>query len=403
MNTPNRFDIPQGWDYRKYLLYNEGARRAGAFTELAAQDYYRRHGGPCRFEDNDGLHNKNHIVTLLGYSKVEASGNRHTNWFPWNRFRDVFETLGYACEWLELDEVERGDEKRIFITWNEPTVMELYEAGAVRDGDIVFQKLTSLGKGMEKIDWTADPRAWSREWEWPIYRTVEYLVDLGLNVYAFGCATDPTLAPEKQRIVDRLGERLFWISWGGTPFDWAQVLDAAPKMDGFLYDIAFVGSKWGRVGRGNIDAWDRYLTPLENSAEVKFEKFGGIGAKMVSDEEMVKILRQSRLCPIIHAPSWQAERGVQDRFYTVFLSGRFGVCDNLGAVDLFGDAIADIVTEDPAAYYDTSLHFAKNVGEQLPYIEFMQKRIKEEKNFYVTWRDILSALPETTPETPRHV
>ena len=27
-----------------------------------------------------------YVITLLGYSKINSDGNRHTNWFPWNRF-----------------------------------------------------------------------------------------------------------------------------------------------------------------------------------------------------------------------------------------------------------------------------------------------------------------------------
>ncbi len=390
--------LPSDWDHLKYLLHTPEARMAGAFSEEAAQDFYRKNAGAYTFGGDEALRNKNHIVTLLGYSKVQESGNRHTNWFPWNRFRDAIETIGYQCEWAEIGDIKRSDEARIFITWNEPTALELYQKDVVRPQDIVLQKLTSLGKGMEGVNWTADAREWSKRWEWPLYRTVEYLTDLGLNVFAFGCKTDPSLFPEKQRIVERLQDRIFWIPWGGTPFNWEEIVNAKPKMSDFSYDAAFVGSKWGKVGRGNIDAWDKYLTPLENSTELNFKKFGGIGEKMVSDEEMVEILRQAKLCPIVHAPSWQAERGVQDRFYTVFLSGRFGVCDNYGAADIFGDDILDIITEDKQEYYERSVYFCKNLDEQKPYIENIQRKIKQKHNFYVTWRRILSELPEISQD-----
>ena len=33
----------------------------------------------------------NYIITLLGYTKINNNGNRHTNWFLWNRFKDVFD------------------------------------------------------------------------------------------------------------------------------------------------------------------------------------------------------------------------------------------------------------------------------------------------------------------------
>ncbi len=389
-------DIPHDWDYQRYLLYNWEARVGGAYTEKDARACYSTNGGVFRFDDNEALRNKNHVVTLLGYTSVAASGSRHTNWFPWNRFLDVFKTIGYACEWAEVSQIKRSNESRIFITWNEPTALELYQSDLIRDGDIVLQKLTSLGKGMEDINWTEDPRTWAKNWEWPIYRTVEYLADLGVEVYAFGCATDLSISREKQRIVERLKDRIFWIPWGGTPFDWAQILAAEPKMHGFAIDAAFVGSKWGCVGRGNIDAWEKYIAPFERSQEIRFEKYGGIGDKMVSDDEMVTLLRKSKLCPIVHAPSWQAERGVQDRFYTVFLSGRFGICDNLGAEDLFGAFISDIIAEDPKEYHGKSLYFLKNVDEQEKYIEYIQTKIKQNFNFYVSWYRILCSLPEVS-------
>ena len=45
---------------------------------------------------------ENMIVTLLGYTNTS-----HTNWYPWNRFYDVFTTLGYSVEWTELNKLDR--------------------------------------------------------------------------------------------------------------------------------------------------------------------------------------------------------------------------------------------------------------------------------------------------------
>lgn len=384
---------PLGWDPLRYILYNESARAAGVFTPERALQHYRTHKGPFRFEATE-LPNKTHIVTLLGYTAVKADGDRHTNWFPWNRFFDAYREIGYRTEWIELPELERQGENRIFVTWNEPTSLELYESGKVRAGDIVLQKVTSLGKGMENVDWTGDAESWCRDWEWPLYRTVEYLADIGCAIHAFGCRTAPGISPEKDRIVDRLSDRMHWIPWGGTPFSWPEVLSAQPTIHEFTREAVFIGSKWGRVGRGNIDAWDRYLSPLEKSKEIKFEKFGGIGQQMVSDDDMASILKTAKICPIIHAPSWQAERGIQDRFYTVFLSGRFGICDNLGAIDVIGDEIAEICTIEPQSYFEKTLHFANSIDEQIPYINHVQEKIKQFHNFYVSWFNLLMSLPE---------
>ena len=101
-------------------------------------------------------------------------------------------------------------------------------------------------------------------------------------------------------------------------------------------------------------------------------------------------LQKSKICPIVHSPSWQAEKGVQDRFYSIFLSGRFGICDNLGAIDVFGDEIKEICTEDPKEYYKKSIYFLEHPEEQVKYINFIQSKIKTKYNFYRQWENILN-------------
>lgn len=352
------------------------------------------------FITNDYL--EDYIITLLGY--VEKDGNKHTNWFPWNRFKDVYETIGYKCEWTTLEKLERKDEKRLFITWNEPTSLELYQSGKIKSQDIIFQKLTSLGKGMEDVNWTTNPKKWCEEWNWPIYKNVEYLYDLGVNIYGFGCQTDFNSFPEKKRICEKLKDRIHWIIGGGTPFNWEQIKNCKPKIDNLNEDINFVGSKWGKVGRGNVDAWKRYIEPFESdNCKYKFNQYGGIGNKMVSDDDMVKILQKSKICPIIHAPSWQAERGIQDRFYTVFLSGRFGMCDNLGAIDIFGDEIKYICTEDPDEYYKKSIYYLEHPEKQIKYIKLIQKKIKEKYNFYRQWEIVLNSIHNEEMQLDRFI
>lgn len=330
---------------------------------------------------------REYVITLLGYNSIKSDGTRHTNWFPWNRFKDVYETIGYKCEWTSLNKLQRKNEKRVFITWNEPTSLQLVQSGKIRSNDIIFQKLTSLGKGMEKENWTSDPKEWCKKWNWPIYRMLEHLYENGINIYGFGCKTRYDQFPEKKRICEKLKDRIFWISWGGTPFNWEQIKNAKPVMDHFTRDIAFVGSKWGVVGRGNVDAWEKYIEPLQQT-DYHFQQFGGIGNKMVSDDEMVKLLQSSKLCPIIHAPSWQAEYGIQDRFYTVFLSGRFGICDNMGIIDLFGKETEEICTEDPITYLQKSVYYLENKEDQLKYINLIQTLIKKKYNFYKQWETI---------------
>jgi hypothetical protein len=336
------------------------------------------------FLNDDKLKYKDHVITLLGYTN---SINKHTNWYPWFRFLDVFKTIGYKCEWCKINNIKRNGEKRLFITWNEPTCSELIDNGFIKDGDIVFQKLTSLGKGNEGINWTSTPYEWCKTWKWSLFQMFEKYYDKGYDIYGFGCKTNFDNFPEKKRICEKLKSRLYWISWGGTPFNLNQILECTPQMENLQKKCVFIGSKWGCVGRGNIDAWEKYLTPLEKCKVL--ESSGGIGSKHLTNEEMDIELKKAKICPIIHAPSWQAERGIQDRFYSVFISGRFGICDNLGAIDIFGDELKDICHEEPEKYLEKTLYYMENIEKQEYYIRFIQDKIKQKYNFYAQWYNIM--------------
>ena len=41
-------------------------------------------------------------------------------------------------------------------------------------------------------------------------------------------------------------------------------------MDGFTQDIGFVGSIWGKAGRGNLDSAQQYMFPLLNEFSSEF-------------------------------------------------------------------------------------------------------------------------------------
>lgn len=362
----------------KLYLHNPEIRNNYKNVDVNRNDLIRD------FSSDDKLKNKDHIITLLGYTN---SNNKHTNWYPWFRFLDVFKTIGYKCEWCEINSIKRNGERRLFITWNEPTCEELIEKGHFREGDIIFQKLTSLGKGDEKVNWSNNPFDWCKNWKWSLYQMFEKYHDKGYNVYAFACKTVFHDFPEKKRICEKLKNKIYWIAWGGTPYDLNDILDCKPIMNNLEHRCVLVGSKWGCVGRGNVDAWEKYIRPLEERKI--FKQLGGIGKQHLTNEEMDAHLKTAKICPIIHAPSWQAERGVQDRFYSVFISGRFGICDNLGAIDIFGNDIKDICAEDPIKYLEKTVYFMDNIEKQEKYIEAIQKQIKEKYNFYVQWYNIM--------------
>lgn len=338
------------------------------------------------------LVNNEWIVTLMGYNF-----KNHTNWYPWNRFNDVFKTEGYQVDWVTLEELKKkrlqDQRRRIFICWNEPTSLELVRSGMVKKDDVILQKLTSLGKGMERVNWGSDPVEFFKKWNWPIYQTVEYLYDLGFNIYGFGCKTRSDIFPEKNRIVQKLEQagRLFWINWGSTMFSKKEIEECEPVIgtkEDFQYEVGFVGSKWGQVGRGNIDQWEKYMDPLlegRNSA-----LYGsGLPNRPIPDDKAKDVLRKSLICPIIHAPSWVAEEGIQDRFYSIFTAGRFGVCDNPGVYEFF-DKDEVVVETDPVKFLEKSIYYMEHPEEQRPFIEKVQAKIKSKYNFYTEWNDILT-------------
>jgi hypothetical protein len=365
----------------KIYLHNPEIRNSYENIELSDNNLI------TNFLDDDKLKYKDYTITLLGYTN---SVKKHTNWYPWYRFLDVFKTIGYKCEWREINNIKRNGEKRLFITWNEPTCSQLIDKGHIKKGDIIFQKLTSLGKGDEKINWGTKPYEWYKKWKWSLYQMFEKYYDKGYDIYAFGCKSNFDEFPEKKRIYQKLKNRIYWLAWGGTPFNLNQILECKPKMENLTENCIFVGSKWGKVGRGNIDAWKKYITPLEKRNLIK--SFGGIGKKHLTNEELDIKLKKAKICPIIHAPSWQAEKGVQDRFYSVFISGRFGICDNLGAIDIFGDEIKEICHENPNDYLTKTLYYMNNVEKQEYYINLIQKKIKEKYNFYAQWYNIMCGI-----------
>lgn len=343
------------------------------------------------------------IVTLLGYTREQP---KHTNWYPWNRFLDVYQKMGYRSEWTELSKLmnrgaETDPQPRIFICWNEPTCVELVRSRILHKDDVIIQKLTSLGKGSGGVNWGNNPKEFFSKWHWPIYQTVEYLLDEGFNIYAFGCHSHSEDFPEKRRIVEKLEKmnRLFWINWGSTMFDYDEVKNCQPVTDNFQYDMAYVGSKWGQAGRGNVDQWNSFIEPVVKMYPDKKYAFygGGFPEGPIPDVQAKEILRRSKICPILHAPSWVAEKGVQDRFYSVFTAGRFGVCDNEGVYDFFNQD--EVVVElNPEKYREKTVYFMENTKEQTPYIEKVQDKIRSKYNLYTQWDEILTQIIQEQQE-----
>ena len=93
------------------------------------------------------------IVYLLGFTQFG-----HTNWYPWKKFQEVFEHLGYECRWVEKEDIKQHPGKRrVFISWYDPDTIELINDGIYQDGDIILNKLVCFGKYDSGIEWGTTP------------------------------------------------------------------------------------------------------------------------------------------------------------------------------------------------------------------------------------------------------
>ena len=171
------------------------------------------------------------------------------------------------------------------------------------------------------------------------------------------------------------------MPWGSSLCSYDEVQNCKPVMDGFTHDIGFVGSIWGKAGRGNIDSAQQYMFPL---LERYTSDLGGPATKRghVDDPTHKQILVNAKICPIINAPSWREEKGLMDRFWSIFTLGRFGVADSLGAYDFYNEDEVVVATS-AEEYIELSEYYIKNVDKQLPFIE-KNSKTELEKNIIGT-------------------
>lgn len=330
-------------------------------------------------------------VVLVGY-QPRLFRKKHTNFWPWNYLTGTFRKLGYQTWHLNANKIDHS-KPHIYICWNEPDTIHLFNKYNIHKDSVLVQKLTSFDGSPESVgkEWTDNPMKFFQEWHWPQYKKLDQLSNSGYRFYAFGAKTDVDSFPMKKKIVDKYKDRIFWIPWGTMTVSNDEIMNAKPVMDGFKYDLGFVGSRWGTMYRGNILEWDNWLQPLVDKA--KTSVIAGRGTKLgpVSVAEHIDILKSSRLCPIIHAASWKVEKGIMDRFWTVFSLGRFGVIDNAGILDFYNEDEIVLATE-KEDYIEKSLYYMNNVEKQKPYIEKALKRIQQEYNQYIVWKNILGKI-----------
>lgn len=326
-------------------------------------------------------------IYLVGYVPPFYK-KKHTNFWPWSYLAQTFRDLGLNSFHANVDDIDHA-KPHVYICWNQPDSIELIQKYSPNKASVIIQKLTSFDGSPESanMEWTDKPLEFFQKWKWPQYQKLETLEKTGYSFYAFGARTVVDIFPEKKRIVDRYRDRIFWIPWGTMTVPYEEIQRAHPISSGFEYDLGFVGSRWGTKYRGNILEWDTYLHPLIDAAQSPMIAGRGTKVGAVTVKRHIEILKKSKLCPIIHATSWRVERGVMDRFWTVFSLGRFGVIDNVGILDFFNEDEI-VLAVDPKEYVEKSIYYMKNTDKQIPYIEKVLARIKKEYNQREVWRKI---------------
>ena len=216
------------------------------------------------------------------------------------------------------------------------------------------------------------------------------LINDGHRLFVFGARTSNVDTPVKKQLCDDLQDKIFMIPWGSCLYSMQELQDMNPIMKDFSYDLGFVGSFWGNANIGSINNVNKFLKPLFDYLNPSMIKLAGdgTGKRRVSNEEHKLILQKSKICPIINSDSWRAMRGIQDRFWSVFSSGRFGVCDSEGVYEFFNED--DVIVEtNPHEYVLKSIYYMRNPQKQEKYITNVLNRIKTEYNYYNTWDNIL--------------
>ena len=330
-------------------------------------------------------------IYLIGY-QPKLFRKKHTNFWPWDYLAKTFRELGYHAFHLNANKVDHK-KPHIYICWNEPDSLELISKYHPHKDSVIIQKLTSFDGSPESVgkEWTNDPMNFFKAWHWPQYKKLNALNDSGYRFYAFGAQTDINSFPVKKDIADKYKDRIFWIPWGSMIVPYHQIKKTVPVVDGFKYDLGFVGSRWGTKYRGNILEWDSFLKPLADKVAQPMIAGRGTANGPVSIERHIEILTQSKLCPIIHATSWKTKKGIMDRFWTVSSLGRFGVIDNEGILDFYNEDEVVLATG-AEEYIDKSLYYLNNPDQQVPYIEKALSRIKKEYNQYEVWKKILQTV-----------
>ena len=234
---------------------------------------------------------RNLDIYMVGY-EPRLLKKKHTNFWPWDYLTKTFNELGYNAYHKNAHKINHK-KPNLYICWNALDSLELIEKHSPHKDSIIIQKLTSFDASAEsQRDWTSDPMKFFKEWHWPQYQKLKKLKESGYEYYAFGAQTDIDSFPIKSEIVQEFKDHIFWIPWGTMTIPYQEILAAKPIIDGFKYDVGYVGSRWGTENRGNLDEWDNYLMPVVNAAENSMLAGRGTKVGPVSVEKHIDIQKQ---------------------------------------------------------------------------------------------------------------
>lgn len=292
-----------------------------------------------------------YIITFLGKCDKNSP-----NWKLWNRFCDIFKNIGHQCKWINnFNEIIESDDN-VFFTKSSDDTLKLIEINKANKNNIIFQKLEQ-----NKIKNEDD----NESWDFSSYENIRNLYNEGYNIYGFTNSLNIDGYPEKKEIIDEVDGRIFTINAGGLSFATNKINNCFPETDNLIKEINIINKN---------DDNNEYIDLLKKSDyKINYqEKF--------SYEQTKEKVGKYELCPIFHTDKEREQKILNENFYDVFISGRFGICDNMTAVEIFGEEIKDICTEDPEEYYKKSIYYLKHPEKQTKYITIIQNKIKEEIN-----------------------
>ena len=82
-----------------------------------------------------------------------------------------------------------------------------------------------------------------------------------------------------------LKDRIFGIPWGSSLYNWDEIQNAQPIINNLEHDISWVGSIWGKPGRGNMDSFQSHLKPLFETPNLNLNLAGeGTQAGIVDND-----------------------------------------------------------------------------------------------------------------------